>query len=108
MACPLIAAASENDGIRCRFMRPRQFVAQAQVGNFWPDCGNSFWVTHVGGRWYLFTWSPVAYGVPDFADITALCRTCMAFGHCAMYTVTIEIVQQFGLVELSEKEPSGK
>jgi hypothetical protein len=99
-----LAAALENDGIVCRFMRPSQFVVSSQVGNVWPDRGNSFWVTHVAGRWYLFTWSPVGYRVPDSADITALCRTCMGFGESAMYSAPIEIVQQFGLDELSEEE----
>jgi hypothetical protein len=58
----------------------------------------------VAGRWYLFTWSPVGYRVPDSVDFAAVCRACMAFGNCAMYRVPREIAEPFGLIELSEEE----
>src|SRR5436853_3132794 len=42
-----LATALLQDGIRCQFQAPEQLVVSAQVGEVWPDCGNSFWVTHV-------------------------------------------------------------
>ncbi len=99
-----LASTLANDGIRCQFQSAGQMVVSCQSGSIWPDRGNSFWVTHVAGRWYLFSWSPVGYRIPDSVDVATLCRTCMGFGDSAMYRVPIEIAQQFGLVELSEED----
>lgn len=99
-----LAAALASDGIRCRLQAPDQLVFSRQVASVRPDRGNSFWVTHVGGHWYLFTWSPVGYRVPDSADIADVCRACMAFGDSAMYRVPSEIAESFGLIELSGEE----
>ncbi len=99
-----LAEALAPDGIRCTFMRPGQLAVSNQDGNVWPDRGNSFWLTRAGGRWYLFTWAPRGYHIPDSADVAALCRTCMAFGTSTMGSVPPDISQRFSLVELSEAE----
>ncbi len=99
-----LASALANDGICCQFQAAGQFVISRQTGSIWPDRGNSFWVTHSAGRWYLFTWSPVGYRVPDSVDFAAVCRACMAFGNSAMYRVPREIAEPFGLIELSAEE----
>jgi hypothetical protein len=99
-----LAKALAVDGICCRFQTPSQLVVSGQVGLVWPDRGNSFWVTHAGSGWHLFTWSPVGYRVSQYADIAALCRACMAHGDIAMPAVPQHIAQEFGLVELSEEE----
>src|SRR5262249_25755405 len=93
-----------GDGIRCHFQSAGQMVVSAQVGPVWPDRGNSFWVTHAGGQWHLFTWSPVGYCVPEGADIARLCRVCMAHGSSAMPTVPARIVRECGRSELSDDE----
>jgi hypothetical protein len=79
-------------------------VVSGQVGPTWPDRGNSFWVTSVGGRWYLFTWVPIGYRVPESKDVVGLCRRCMDLGHSAMYRVPPEIAKEFELLELSVQE----
>ena|SRR6266404_9153849 len=99
-----LAAALAADGIRCHFQSPGQMVVSGQVGPVWPDRGNSFWVTHAGERWHLFTWAPIGYSVPDGAQIVTLCRECMAHGSSAMYVVPNHIVEQFALRELSGPE----
>ena len=99
-----LAASLARDSIRCHFQTRGQMVISRQAGPVWPGRGNSFWVTHIGGRWHLFTWSPIGYRVPDTADIEALCRTCMEYGDSAMGEAPPRIVQAFGLVELSEAE----
>jgi hypothetical protein len=99
-----LAATLAGDGIRCHFQTPGQMVVSGQVGAVWPDRGNSIWMTHAGGRWHLFTWSPVGYRVPEGADVTRLCRACMAHGPSAMPAVPAEIAQEFGLNELSDEE----
>jgi hypothetical protein len=99
-----LATALAADGIRCQFQTRGQLVVSRQVGPIWPDQGNSFWVIHVGGRWYLFTWVPVGYRVPESADMAALCRTCRAHGTSAMAEVLAHIAQEFGLGKLTEDE----
>ena len=99
-----LAATLAEDGIRCYFQSPGQMVVSTQAGPVWPDLGNSFWVTHAGGRWHLFTWSPVGYRVPEGTDIARLCRVCMAHGSRAMAKVPPHIALEFGLSELSDEE----
>ena len=91
-------------GIKCRLQAPEQLVVSAQDGPALPNRGNSFWVTRVAAVWHLFTWVPVGYLVPDTADIASLCRACMTHGDRAMFRVPTDVVQQFGLRELSEGE----
>ncbi len=91
-----LASALANDDICCQFQAAGQLVISRQVGSIWPDRGNSFWVTHSAGHWYLFTWSPVGYRVPDSVDFAAVCRACMAlWKHRAMYRVPREIAELF-------------
>jgi hypothetical protein len=99
----LATALADND-IRCQFQSAGHMVVSLQVGPTWPDRGNSFWVINVARRWYIFTWTPIGYRVPESVDIAALCRTCMGFGDCAMGRVPSEIAHAFGLVELSEED----
>ena len=99
-----LALALAGEGIRCQFQTPGQLVISRQVGPIWPNQGNSFWVTHVGGGWYLFTWSSTGYRVPESADMAALCRSCLGYGESAMAKVPAHIGREFGLVELSEDE----
>jgi hypothetical protein len=100
----VLATALAKDGILCQFQTEGQLVVSRQTGPVWPDQGNSFWVSHVEGRWYLFTWVPVGYSVPDTADMVALCRTCMAHGTSAMATLPALIAEEFGLVQLTGGE----
>ena len=53
-------------------MRPDQLVVSAQRGPVWPDRGNSFWLSHQNGTWYLSTWSPVCYRIPAGQDVVAV------------------------------------
>jgi hypothetical protein len=99
-----LASALAEDGIRCQFQSAGQMVVSQQMGPIWPDRGNSFWVTKVAGRWYLFTWVPIGYSLPEAADVAAVCRTCMGVGESAMGRVPSEVIQEFGLVELTEEE----
>jgi hypothetical protein len=92
------------DDIRCQFQSRGQLVISMQVGTVWPDRGNSFWVTHSRNRWYLFTWAPRGYSLPESAHIAELCRAFMASNERAAFTVSDAIIAKFGLTELSEEE----
>jgi hypothetical protein len=99
-----LADALAADGIRCYQQSPDQLVVSQQTGPVSPNRGNSFWLTRAAGSWHLFTWTPVGYSVPEVTDIESLCRACMAHGSSAMYRVPADIVQRFGLHELTGDE----
>jgi hypothetical protein len=92
------------DGVRCQFQTPGQLVISTQVGPVWPDRGNSFWVTNVSGQWYLFTWAPRGYSLPESDRIAALCRAFMASSAKVEALVPENLIAEFTLRELSDEE----
>jgi hypothetical protein len=83
---------------------PDQLIVSTQQGAVWPNPGNSFWLSHRAGLWYLSTWLPMCYRVPVGQDIVKLCRACVAVGTSAIYRVPPEIVARFGLQEIDERQ----
>ena len=99
----LIDALAEA-GFTAQQQRPDQLIISAQQGPVWPNHGNSFWMTHKEGSWFLSTWTPVCYQVPADQDMVALCCACMGVGTSAMYRVPAEIVARFGLREIDDRQ----
>jgi len=87
-------------GLTGQLQNPDQLIISCQEGPVWPERGNSFWVSHKQGVWYLGTWLPVCYKLPTDKDIVDLCAACMSFGTSAMYRVPPEIIERFALQEL--------
>jgi hypothetical protein len=81
-----------------------QLIVSSQQGPVWPNRGNSFWTSYKRGVWYLSTWLPVGYRVPEKKDVLALCQACMSAGASVMYRVPPEVVANFELQELDEIE----
>ena len=84
--------------------RPDQLIISAQQGPVWPNRGNSFWLSHNEGLWYLSTWLPVSYRVPADQDIVRLCSACMNVGSLAMYRVPADIIARFQLQEIDDRQ----
>lgn len=84
--------------------RPDQLVVSGQQGPVWPNKGNSFWLSQNQGVWYLSTWSPVCYRVPENQDLVQLCVACMAIGTSAMYRVPPDIAARFKLQEIDDRQ----
>jgi hypothetical protein len=91
-------------GLTGQRSRPDQLIISAQQGPVWPDRGNSFWLSHNQGLWYLSTWLPVCYRVPADQDIVSLCSACMRVGSSAMYRVPAEIIARFRLQEIDDRQ----
>jgi hypothetical protein len=83
--------------------RPDQLVVSAQQGSVWPNRGNSFWLSHNQGIWYLSTWLPACYRIPVDQNVVALCSACMAVGTSAMYRVPPDIIVRFELQEIDDR-----
>lgn len=39
--------------------------------------GNSFWIAQRNGAWFLGTWGPHLYRVPEAQRVAALCTACL-------------------------------
>ena len=100
---PLIEALEDAELTAQRNL-PDQLIVSAQRGPVWPNRGNSFWLSHQAGIWYLSTWLPVRYRVPGGKDIVALCCACTAVGPSLIDRVPPEIVARFGLQEIDERQ----
>ena len=83
---------------------PDQLIVSARPGPVWPDRGNSFWLSHKEGLWYLTTWAPVHYRVPANQDMVQLCSACTAAGTSAMDRVPAELVSRFRLREIDDRQ----
>lgn len=100
----LLAVALAAKGWTTHLRSPYQMIISSQDGPVWPDRGNSFWVSHRDGTWYLSTWAPTGYRVPRGQDMFAVCAACMSLGGSAMWRVPTEIASKFGLQELGSDE----
>ncbi len=83
---------------------PDELIVSAQQAPLSPDRGNKFLLSYWEGCWYLSTWSPVHYRVPANQDVVQLCSACIAAGASAMDRVPPEIVTQFELQEIDDRE----
>jgi hypothetical protein len=99
-----LAKALERAGLTAQRTRPDQLIVSAQEGPVWPNRGNSFWLSQIEGTWYLSTWLPVCYRVPQNQDIVGICLACMAAGTSATYRVPPEISARFELQEIDERQ----
>jgi hypothetical protein len=100
---PLINALAQRS-ISAYFQNDDQLVISKQAGPALPFAGNSFWVTRKGQGWYLCTWGPVCYEVPDTADVTALSADFVARGRCAQTFVPVDLIEAYGLRQLDDEE----
>lgn len=91
-------------GITAQRSRPDQLIVSAQEGPVWPNKGNSFWLSHNEGLWYLSTWLPACYRVPADQDIVSLCSACMSVGSSAMYRLPPDITASYQLQEIDDRQ----
>ena len=99
-----LIASLARVGLRGLQNLPDQLIVSTRRGPVWPDRGNSFWLSHREGLWYLSTWLPVHYRVPANQDIVQLCSACMAASTSAMYRVPPEIITRFQLQEIDDRQ----
>jgi hypothetical protein len=95
-----VIAALGAAGCRAEFHRPGQLVVCLDE----PVLTGRIWITWLG-QWFISTWVPTIYSVPDDSDVVALCVACVT-SECEgnFYWIPEPIVQQFGLRLLSEQE----
>jgi hypothetical protein len=102
-ACGSLVEGLHGRSIHTHFQGPGQLVVSRQQGPAWPSAGNSFWIGRVQGQWYLCTWVPVCYQVPASAALVSLCTDFADRGTCAQDAVPVDLVEGYGLAELTEE-----
>jgi hypothetical protein len=80
----------------------------ASDGGDWGIGGISFWVTVIRGRWYVATWVPHVYSIPESIDVigvvAAAIRAAQKHEDPNYYIVDPAVVARFGLVEIAYSE----
>jgi hypothetical protein len=100
---PLVEGLRASAVAAC-FQGPDQLVVSRQDGAVRPSDGNSFWVSHREGIWYLCTWAPTCYRVPREADLVSLCAEFAERAGSAQSRVPPSLVQRYRLVQLSSED----
>jgi hypothetical protein len=89
-------------GIASYFQGPDQMVISCQ--NPATPSSNCFWVSLKGGKWYLATWLPAVYCLPNVQDSPEACESVFRSSTTAIYTIAPDIVARYNLRRLSEGE----
>jgi hypothetical protein len=84
--------ALHSQGIYGRMYRDDQLALPIRVWLSWKD------------HWYISTWMPACYLIPDDVDIVALCKECMSSGSRSFHLIPEDIVYRFRLVMISDEE----
>jgi hypothetical protein len=100
---PLIEALQKRS-ISCYFQNADHLVVCRQRGPAFPFAGNSFSVCHDDDGWYLWTWAPHVYRVPQFENLADLCAEFVDRGESAQAVVPGDLVERYSLVELTPDE----
>ena len=98
-----LTEALEKLGFVGQMQNEDMLIVSSQQGPVWPNRGSSFWLSRKQGAWFLNTWLPAGYRVPQDQDLLELCSACMG-GPSAMFRVPPEVIARFGLQELEDNE----
>ena len=89
---PVIAEFAKH-GIRASLRQPDQLLLPVRIWVSWKK------------QWYVSTWLPALYSVPDEIDIVTLCRECLAADDGGgWYTIPKRIAEKYRLERLDEEE----
>lgn len=65
---------------------------------------NTFRVTNRNGIWYMATWLPAIYEVPENQKIDVVCESIYRSSPTAIYTIEEELKKGLGLRRLTDEE----
>ncbi len=89
-------------GIGSYLQHPEMLV----VSNHNPvlPASNCFWVTIKREQWYLATFLPTSYRVPEGGNICEICEAVYRSSKAALFTIEESLAARLGLVRLSDEE----
>lgn len=79
-------------------------VVCATHGSDWGIGGKSFWVTVRNGVWFIVSWAPHFYRVPERSDIVDVVEGALQLAVDQYYDVPTGVKAQYDLVEIEEEE----
>ena len=84
--------------------RPGDRIVCASEGGTWGLGGRSFWCAVRQGRWFIATWTPHIYEIPDATDVAQLATDVLTNNDRLGYDIDAEIKARFGLVEMADEQ----
>jgi hypothetical protein len=98
-----LASKLQARGVRGQ-VRSHGSMMVSRTHNPLPDSENSFNVLLVHDKWYIQTWAPRAYEIPQSADIVECCVVCFWCSNSQMRRVAQDVVDRFELRLLEDDE----
>ncbi len=80
-----------------------RIVCAAEGGN-WGLGGRSFWLAVRQTRWFIATWTPRIYEIPNPQDVPHLAIQVLKCNDSHCYDIDADIQRQFGLIEVTDDE----
>lgn len=94
-----VIAALVTQDARAEFHSPGQLVVCLEE----PVLAGGIWITWQG-RWFISTWTPAIYWVPEDIDIVELCLACVRWEGDPFHTIPDPIATRFRLRRLDQSE----
>ena len=69
-----------------------------------PKSSNSLWVTFIKNTWYIVTWAPHAYSIPNKTDIVSLIYDCIKYSNVTIWDIPESIIHKYKLNHLTDSE----
>lgn len=97
-----LAEQLESKGVGTHLQNP-ELIIVSNSNPAMPD-SNCFWVTKKEGKWYLGTFLPAIYQLPEAANIAGVCEVVFRSSEKAIWTIDTLIASQLNLRRLSDSE----
>lgn len=79
-------------------------IVCASEGGTWGMGGRSFWCAARQGRWFIATWTPRIYEIPNRDDVASVAIDVLTKNDARCYDIDGEIKARYGLVELGVEQ----
>lgn len=83
---------------------PGDRIVCASLRGEWGLGGRSFWVAVRKSRWFIATWVPYIYEIPNTEDVPQLVLEVLTNNDSRCYDINAEIQERFGLLEVTDDQ----
>lgn len=84
--------------------RPGDRIVCASEGGTWSVGGCSFWCAVRQGRWFIVTWAPRIYEIPNAEDVVRVAIDVLTNNDRRCYDINDEIKARFALKEVAAEK----
>jgi hypothetical protein len=97
-----LAQELTRNGVKASLQNDQLMVATALPPL--PDSSNSFWLRFYDRHWYLVTWAPRVYRLPDSADVIQVSLACLRASAKTISTIPEELIHRYQLTLLDHRQ----